>query len=83
MTFVYILKSVISSSYYVGSCKDIERRINLHNSGLVKSTKRYIPWNIVYSEIFSDLKSARHRELQIKSWKSRKAIERLISHRKI
>ena len=59
------------------------RRLNQHNLGLVKSTKRYAPWELVFSESHENLKSARKRELQIKSWKSRNAIEKLISISKI
>ena len=80
MFYLYILKSQLNLSFYIGSCHDIKKRIKLHNQGLVKSTKRYIPWKIIYIEPYNDLKSARKRELQIKSWKKRSAIERLIKH---
>lgn len=36
------------------------------------------PWRMIYSEKFDTLSEARNRELQIKNWKSRSAIERLI-----
>ncbi|MFH1575639.1 MAG: GIY-YIG nuclease family protein [Candidatus Nealsonbacteria bacterium] len=81
MYCVYVLKSKINNSYYVGSCEDIIKRITLHNKGLVKSTKRYSPWELVYKEEFSSLKEARQRELQIKSWKKRVAVENLIKSR--
>ncbi len=83
MFFIYILKSFINNSYYVGSCEDIEARFNLHNAGQVDSTKRYIPWELVYREEYKSLSSARKREMQIKSWKKRIAIEDLIKDFKI
>lgn len=83
MFYIYILKSEKNSSYYIGSCKNLEVRLKLHNSGLVRSTKRYLPWQLVYSESFYNLERARHRERQIKSWKKRQAIENLIKHFKI
>ena len=83
MFYTYILKSKVNSSYYFGSCKNIKQRLNLHNRGLVKSTKRYVPWGLVYKEDFKLLKEARAREAQFKSWKSRFAIEHLIEHSKI
>jgi predicted GIY-YIG superfamily endonuclease len=55
----------------------------MHNNSYVKSTKRYIPWVVVYSEQYEDLKDARKRELQIKGWKKRSAIEKLIKSFKI
>ena len=83
MFFIYILQSKKNNSYYIGSCKNIEKRFNQHNSGLTKSIKNLLPFNLIYSESFNNLKEARKRELQIKSWKSRKAIEKLIKHSKI
>jgi putative endonuclease len=80
MSCTYILKSKSNGTYYIGSCKDIAKRLALHNKGLVHSTKRYVPWQLIYSESFSSLSSARKRELQIKSWKSQRAVERLIEN---
>ena len=78
MFYVYILKSQINGSYYIGSAHDINARLEMHNHGLVKSTKRYIPWKLAHSEKYKTLNEARRRELQIKLWKKRNAIERLI-----
>lgn len=78
--FCYILKSFSSSKYYIGSTKNIEERLKLHNSKKVRSTQSDSPWEIVFFESFDLLSDARRRELQIKKWKSRKAIERLIKY---
>ena len=78
MFYFYILQSVISYRYYIGSTEDLKNRLLLHNKGIVKSTKSNRPWRLVYSESFSTLREARKRELQVKKWKSRVAIERLI-----
>ncbi len=81
MYFLYILVSLKKNSYYVGSCSDIEKRLTRHNNGYVKSTKNFVPWKLVYKENYDILSFARKRESQIKSWKSRIAIERLIKGR--
>jgi len=78
MFYTYILKSEKNNSYYIGSCGNIDIRLNRHNKGLSKSTKRYVPWKLVHTEEFLTLSEARKREYQIKSWKSRKAIEKII-----
>ena len=78
MFYTYILQSKNNRSYYIGSCKDTMKRLILHNKGLVKSAKRYIPWILLYKEEYSTLLEARRRELQIKRWKKRSAIEKLI-----
>ncbi|MFH0890593.1 MAG: GIY-YIG nuclease family protein [Candidatus Liptonbacteria bacterium] len=81
MFSVYILKSQSTGRYYVGSCSNLETRMKQHNSELVKSTKGFIPWQLVHVENYDNLKAARLRELQIKSWKKRSSIERLLSQK--
>jgi len=80
MFYTYILQSKKNNSYYIGSCKDINARLSLHNGLKVKSTKRYVPWGVIYYEQFETLSEARRRELQIKSWKKRASVEKLIKH---
>ncbi|MDP3999416.1 MAG: GIY-YIG nuclease family protein [bacterium] len=78
MFYTYILKSYKEGSYYIGSCENVDKRLRLHNQGFVTSTKRYKPWQLVYSEKFDNLIGARRREAQIKSLKKRSAVEKLI-----
>jgi putative endonuclease len=78
MYWIYILQSLLNNRYYVGSTNNKESQLEKHNHGYVYSTKAYRPWIIVYSESFQTLKDARHREKQIKNWKSRESIEKLI-----
>ena len=79
MYYCYILQSQKSNKYYIGSTFNVTNRVSMHNGKRVKSTKPYIPWVLKYKESFHTLKEARRREVQIKSWHSRAAIERLIS----
>lgn len=76
----YILKSKYLGTYYVGCTKDIEERLTQHNAGFSLSTSSGRPWVLIYQEKFYLLSQARKRELQIKKWKSRAAIERLIKN---
>ena len=78
MFYVYILQSLIHGRYYIGSCDNIENRFKQHNDGKVKSTKAFKPWKSVYQEKFKIREDAIVREYQLKSWKSRDALERLI-----
>ena len=75
----YILFSTTLNKYYVGSTTDIGRRLAEHNRGKEKFTKTGIPWILVHTEAFAELKQARQREFFIKKMKSRKFIEQLIS----
>ena len=79
MYYVYILKSLKDNTFYIGCTENINRRVNEHNKGLSKYTKNKKPWIIVYSEKFDTLANARKREKQIKSWKKRIPIEKLIN----
>lgn len=81
MYYVYILKSLKDSRYYVGCTNNIDKRLKQHNSnsGINRYTKGKGPWKVVYNETHDSLSEARHRERQIKSWKKRRAIEKLIS----
>lgn len=74
----YILKSQKNHRYYVGSCEHLAVRLQKHNSGEVRSTKNYIPWKIVYDRKFENRSGAVQHEREIKGWKSRTAIEKLI-----
>jgi putative endonuclease len=70
MFYIYILKSESIGKYYIGSTINIPQRVAYHNAGMVLSTKSYRPWKLIYSEEFSTLSQARHREHVIKSWKN-------------
>ena len=50
MHYVYILKSKLNGATYIGQTNDVDKRLQEHNAGLSKSTKRYMPWNLVYFE---------------------------------
>ena len=41
---VYINYSEAFDKYYIGQTANFESRLLIHNSGLVKSTKPYMPW---------------------------------------
>lgn len=79
--FTYILLSTKTNRFYVGSTQDLEKRVNSHNRGEVKSTKHGIMWKLVYSEEYKTRSAAFKREHEIKSKKSRKFIEALINKR--
>ena len=79
MYHIYILYSKKFDRYYTGQCKDLDARLKRHNNGAVPSTKSFIPWELVYTEVFDTRTQAVVREKEIKDKKSRKYIEKLIS----
>jgi putative endonuclease len=52
--------------YYVGISDNISKRLSEHNRGKTKSTKAYLPFKIVYQEIYNNKADARKREIFIK-----------------
>jgi putative endonuclease len=77
--YIYILKSLKDSRFYIGSTHDIEKRLAYHNAGLQRSTRSRIPFILVYSEVFDEKSDALRRELQIKSYKGGEAFKKLIN----
>lgn len=82
MFFVYILCSKQNNKYYIGQTQNLEDRVLKHNSGEVKSTKPYVPWEMVYFEIFENRSLSYKREQEIKRKKSRKYVESLINNKR-
>ena len=78
MFFVYILKSIRDNKYYTGSTNNIERRLEEHNLGKVKSTKFRIPLELIYLEKFNSYKEARNREFFFKTPKGSKERNKLL-----
>ena len=76
--YVYILHSKLLDRYYIGSTQDITKRLEKHLSNHKGYTSRAKDWLVVYSESYLTKSEALLRERKIKSWKSKKMIEKLI-----
>ncbi len=81
--YVYILQSKKDFSFYVGQTDDLNVRLARHNGGGSKYTSSKIPLDLVYFEEYNSRPAAVRREREIKSKKSRKYIEYLISQNSI
>ena len=79
MYYFYILYSKSIDKYYIGHTGDLSERLRKHNANHKGFTGQADDWEIVYTETFQSKESAYKRERQVKKWKSRKAIERLIA----
>ncbi len=81
MYYFYILHSLILDKYYIGHTGELEERLRRHNSNHKGWTGNVNDWEIVYSEEFDAKNLALFREREVKNWKSRKRIERLIKNK--
>ncbi|MGZ5435454.1 MAG: GIY-YIG nuclease family protein [Pyrinomonadaceae bacterium] len=76
--YVYVLQSVQDRMFYVGFTKNLRRRLQEHNNGLVSSTKRRRPFELVYWEGCINQTDATLREQYLKSsWGKRYIKNRL------
>jgi putative endonuclease len=78
MHYTYILFSKSKNKYYIGATSNLVERIRKHNSNHAGFTGKVNDWELVYSEEFDTIINAQAREKQIKNWKSRIMIEKLI-----
>jgi len=68
MHHLYILKSIPTRTLYIGRTENLSRRIREHNSGNTFTTKKYLPWVLVYSEGYFDPEDAIKREQTLKQF---------------
>jgi putative endonuclease len=71
MYYVYVLRSLKDGNLYIGQTSNLDRRLQYHNSGRVKSTKRRVPFELIYAEEFSTRGKAMRKEKFLKSIKSK------------
>ena len=64
--YIYILESIATGRWYIGSTQDVDSRLQYHNSGRVRSSKPYRPYRLIYTESFLTRSEAVKREMQIK-----------------
>jgi putative endonuclease len=76
MYSIYILFSLKTNRYYIGSTDDLQGRLKHHNAGSTPPTKSGAPnWDIRYTKTVPDRIAALKRELEIKKKKSKNYIE--------
>jgi len=70
--YMYILRCN-DGTYYTGSTKDLERRIQEHQEGNgANYTKKKFPVSLIYYEEYDRIDQAFYREKQIQGWGRKK-----------
>jgi putative endonuclease len=64
--YIYVLRCK-DQKFYIGSTRDLCKRLKAHEMGRVKTTKSRRPVKLIYKEELEDYKEARKRELYLKS----------------
>jgi putative endonuclease len=77
--YAYVLKSKVHNYYYKGHCKDLQKRLIQHNSGMTVSIRPYIPFEIVYFEEFETEIEAIKREKYFKTSRGREFLRKILA----
>ena len=72
----YVIQSMKNNNLYVGYTSDLKERLEKHNKGLVKSTKLYMPWKLIYYEACLDKDDAKRREHYLKTSQGQRLLKR-------
>ena len=76
MFYTYVLKSKKYDEIYIGYTSDLRRRLSEHNQGLNLSTKRYMPWAVIYYEACLSQLDAKRREGYLKTTQGGRLLKR-------
>ena len=79
MHTTYILFSQQADKFYIGSTSDLQSRLRKHNNKNKGFTNRSSDWIIAFQQSFDSKSEALAFEREIKSWKSKIKIQKLIS----
>jgi len=78
MCFVYVLRSKKNNKRYIGSTsKDVQIRLNEHNTGSCQWTRYNGPFELVYADQCFDTREVREIEKFLKSGQGRQCLDEL------
>jgi putative endonuclease len=66
MFTLYAIQSLSTERIYIGQTKDLNKRLQYHNLGYVKSTSRNRPWDLIAFVRFRTSSEARWTERELK-----------------
>lgn len=78
--FVYVLKSLRDSSWYIGFTENLKTRLEEHNTGGNTSTKNKAPYELIYFEGYLNKLDALGREKFLKSGSGRRFIKKQLNN---
>jgi putative endonuclease len=77
--YIYALRSKKNGKRYVGcTAKEPEERLHEHNTGSNAWTRQSGSFELIYTELFSDKRSALKREKYLKTGTGRRFLDRII-----
>lgn len=76
--YVYFLESLKNKEFYIGFTGNLRKRLNYHNNGLNVSTKKYMPWKLVFYEAYLSKKDAMRKEKYLKTNQGSRLLKRIL-----
>ncbi|MEK7527779.1 MAG: GIY-YIG nuclease family protein [Patescibacteria group bacterium] len=78
--FVYILFCYGNGHLYIGFSSNYKQRLLKHQQGKVTSTRKSLPVELIYLEVFKNIKDAKSREVYLKSGNGRKQLKEMLKN---
>ncbi len=76
--YVYVLYNKNRSFIYVGYSTNLKQRIIEHNKGYSKSTKGYLPLELIHYEAYKNKIDAKRREQYFKTTKGKTTLKTML-----
>ncbi len=76
--YVYVLYNLPKNFIYIGFSEDLRQRVISHNKGENKSTKAYVPLELIHYEAYRNMTDAKRRELYLKSNKGKTTLRTML-----
>jgi len=77
MYYTYVLASIVKrDKLYIGSTEDLVIRFKQHNTASVRSTKAYVPWQLIYYDAHLTKILARRAEIFYKTSQGRRQLRK-------
>jgi len=78
MHYVYVLQSLKDKKLYIDYTVDLRRRLKEHKYGGSESTKKRLPFRLIFYEAFILERDAKRRERYFKTTKGKRALRLML-----
>lgn len=76
--YVYVLHNPLKNFIYIGYSEDLKQRVISHNKGENKSTKAYLPLELIHYEAYRNKSDAKRREKYLKGNRDRTTLRTML-----
>lgn len=77
--FSYVVYCRESGRFYYGFCEDLEKVVELHNSGQIEMTRREGPWVLMFSETYNNKTTALRQSRFYRTVKGQRFLKKILN----